>query len=757
MANYLRPKRGSQYNAKEQNLGLKKGEIFLEFPEGRMGREPGRIVIGDGSTSYSDMKYATTSTNEFQPFITDPSIYVPRFENTVPASTSSATFDWNSTTKAINEIGSGAVTEENKITLPKSIGAIKKSVSLLLNGLAKHESDIEALNSSTGGLSSKLSLNGGTMTGTIVTPADNTKGIIPKSDDSGLLGNQNKKFHVGYIKNIYSTNIECDNLKGLASTASIAINANYANSATNASTASYAIKANSATNASTASYATNASTADRTVNSTYASTASYATNASTADYSVNASTAQYATKTNAATNASTAEYAVKANAATNASTAEYSVKASTATNASTAAYAVKTNSATNASTAKVLYDEGNSTYSINAGLHSGYSSRPGITLTYGDSSSIISPETIEIHRVGKVAEIGSTSMRLTSTNQSTTSIYGQVKINSSTSAGYTSIELKENNNTYDNMYTYVRPANISLGAEGPNTSSAGLYATNGTKSFLSLASGGGFPEIKLQVDQSSNQSYIEIDEGHNSTTYTKIYPTQISMYKGSIFFNVNPDKIMFGSDNKGISGSISDTNGTQFSVKSDASTYISIAYGDILRGQKWADTNLTSLNEAFERTLRRDTNNRYTTVNASTVRVKSTNDDYIDISGDEIRKLGGSSTNSGWLRNLAPGYRDLTDALFALTLGTEDLTAANEVTIYANSSKDVVFYSTVANKSQMLGVIAYNCGSTGLYVSHISLWSPSAGNVTLVIKNITNEDITCTPTCRVLYSNLSLS
>lgn len=291
MANYLRPKRGSQYNAKEQNLGLKKGEIFLEFPEGRMGREPGRIVIGDGSTSYSDMKYATTSTNEFQPFITDPSIYVPRFENTVPASTSSATFDWNSTTKAINEIGSGAVTEENKITLPKSIGAIKKSVSLLLNGLAKHESDIEALNSSTGGLSSKLSLNGGTMTGTIVTPADNTKGIIPKSDDSGLLGNQNKKFHAGYIKNIYSTNIECDNLKGLASTASIAMNAStadYASQARESITATTAINAN---NASTATYAINASTADRTVNSTYASTASYATNASTADYSVNASTA----------------------------------------------------------------------------------------------------------------------------------------------------------------------------------------------------------------------------------------------------------------------------------------------------------------------------------------------------------------------------------------------------------------------------------------------------------------------------------
>lgn len=143
MAKYLKPRRGSKESAYSQNIDLLKGEIFLEFPEGNTGKEPGRIVIGDGFTGYRDLDYATTSTEKFQPFITDPSIYIPRFENTIP------TEDYNNTTAVIEEIGNGSTA--NTVVLPNAIGAIKKSLYKLLdnisNKLDKNGGEIDYIDS----------------------------------------------------------------------------------------------------------------------------------------------------------------------------------------------------------------------------------------------------------------------------------------------------------------------------------------------------------------------------------------------------------------------------------------------------------------------------------------------------------------------------------------------------------------------------------------------------------------------------------
>ena len=133
-AKYLLPKRGSKDVAQQQHVLLKSGELFLEFPTGMTGKEPGRIVIGDGNTQYQNINYASTATNEFQPFITDPSIYIPRFDDSTPDPQATATYDWNATTKAIDDIGDGSVS--NNVKLPNVVGSIKKSLTLLLNGLA---------------------------------------------------------------------------------------------------------------------------------------------------------------------------------------------------------------------------------------------------------------------------------------------------------------------------------------------------------------------------------------------------------------------------------------------------------------------------------------------------------------------------------------------------------------------------------------------------------------------------------------------
>ena len=139
MAKYLRPRRGTKGNAIAQQILLKKGEFFLEYPVSDIGKGPGRIVVGDGATQYQNLDYNTTATNVFRPFITDPEIFTPRFENTTPQA-SSFTYDWNATTAAIDSIGNGSTT--SLVTLPTIIGAVKKTLCLNTNAIAKLNNDL---------------------------------------------------------------------------------------------------------------------------------------------------------------------------------------------------------------------------------------------------------------------------------------------------------------------------------------------------------------------------------------------------------------------------------------------------------------------------------------------------------------------------------------------------------------------------------------------------------------------------------------
>ena len=52
-----------------------------------------------------------------------------------------------------------------------------------------------------------LPLSGGTMTGTIITPASDSKGVEPSTANTGQLGSSSKHFYRAYINNVYSSNI----------------------------------------------------------------------------------------------------------------------------------------------------------------------------------------------------------------------------------------------------------------------------------------------------------------------------------------------------------------------------------------------------------------------------------------------------------------------------------------------------------------------------------------------------------------------
>ena len=85
LGRYLRPRRGNENAATEANIKLWEGEIFLEYPKDRgIGRSPGRIIIGNGNDVYTEKENVTDDPSKFQPFITDPSLYVPLYEESEP-------------------------------------------------------------------------------------------------------------------------------------------------------------------------------------------------------------------------------------------------------------------------------------------------------------------------------------------------------------------------------------------------------------------------------------------------------------------------------------------------------------------------------------------------------------------------------------------------------------------------------------------------------------------------------------------------
>ena len=62
MASYLRPRRGKKATAESQAIVLKKGEVFFEIDAngistGSSAKACGKIKMGDGSTTYSNLGY----------------------------------------------------------------------------------------------------------------------------------------------------------------------------------------------------------------------------------------------------------------------------------------------------------------------------------------------------------------------------------------------------------------------------------------------------------------------------------------------------------------------------------------------------------------------------------------------------------------------------------------------------------------------------------------------------------------------------
>ena len=139
MGKYLRPRRGNEDVATTANIKLLDGEIFLEYPEGKgMGKSPGRIIIGNGNDTYNEKVNASTNPGDFKPFITDPSLYQPIYDDNSPSN--EYHYEDSDRGKSIIESMVDAVK-----TLPECIGLIKKILCRHTDNLRNDNDRLNAL------------------------------------------------------------------------------------------------------------------------------------------------------------------------------------------------------------------------------------------------------------------------------------------------------------------------------------------------------------------------------------------------------------------------------------------------------------------------------------------------------------------------------------------------------------------------------------------------------------------------------------
>lgn len=140
MAKYLKPLRGKFSSATQQDILLRKGEMFLcLLNNDNMGQGPGAIYLGDGISAFNGYNHnGSTVPNTAQPFLVHPAKYNPIFANTNP-STASWTIDDGST--EINNIGKGKA----EVDLPTIIGNIKGALCKHANSITRLANDADAI------------------------------------------------------------------------------------------------------------------------------------------------------------------------------------------------------------------------------------------------------------------------------------------------------------------------------------------------------------------------------------------------------------------------------------------------------------------------------------------------------------------------------------------------------------------------------------------------------------------------------------
>lgn len=163
-------------------------------------------ITGFLTDQYYTHLYATTSSGTSNAIANDP--YLKIFDDSIFRNSIQLKAGTNMT---ISSDSSGIVTF-NSINGVTSVatgtgltgGTITSTGTISIN--STYQTYISHGESAYNSLSNYLPLTGGEMTGSIITPQDDSKGIIPKTDNYGQIGSSTKYFYRGYFSKLYIKN-----------------------------------------------------------------------------------------------------------------------------------------------------------------------------------------------------------------------------------------------------------------------------------------------------------------------------------------------------------------------------------------------------------------------------------------------------------------------------------------------------------------------------------------------------------------------
>ena len=163
-------------------------------------------ITGFLTDQYYTHLYATTSSGTSNAIANDPylkifddstfrnSIQLKAGTNMTISSDSSGIVTFNSV-NGVTSVATGTGLTGGTITSTGTISINSTYQTYISHGESAYNS-----------LSNYLPLAGGEMTGSIITPQDDSKGIIPKTDNYGQIGSSTKYFYRGYFSKLYIKN-----------------------------------------------------------------------------------------------------------------------------------------------------------------------------------------------------------------------------------------------------------------------------------------------------------------------------------------------------------------------------------------------------------------------------------------------------------------------------------------------------------------------------------------------------------------------
>ena len=182
-SSFFRPKRGKKATAESQNIILKPGELFFEYPDTGVGTGSGKVKMGDGSTPYKDLPYFLDNTGSGSSSGGGSTVTVDVDDSIIEFTDDTSTDN----TELLNKVVSGAKLKVIIAAIKKLLSNISTSISSLKTIVDSNTSKISTNTSNINSLQSTVSTNSGNISSN-TSSINNLKSRVAVLEDGQNIG-----------------------------------------------------------------------------------------------------------------------------------------------------------------------------------------------------------------------------------------------------------------------------------------------------------------------------------------------------------------------------------------------------------------------------------------------------------------------------------------------------------------------------------------------------------------------------------------